>query len=67
MINDSNNDQGNNDEDQNDSFINIDNIIPDSSFTVTITCRISSQTRLKTQDMFPNNPNIKALIIAIDS
>jgi hypothetical protein len=67
MVDDFDSDQGGGGEDQNDSFIDIDDVIPNSSSTIAITCRISSQTWLKTQDMFPNDLNIKALIIAINS
>jgi hypothetical protein len=67
MVDDSDSDQGAGGEDENDGFVDIDDVIPDSPSAVVITRRTGSQPRLETQDMFPNEPGIRALIIATDS
>jgi hypothetical protein len=66
MVEDSDSDQGSG-EDEDDGFADIDDFIPDSPSAVAIPRRTGSQARLDTQDMFPNNPNIRALIALTDS
>jgi hypothetical protein len=48
MVDDSDSDQGGGGEDQNDGFIDIDDVIPDSPSVVVMARRIGSQTRLET-------------------
>jgi hypothetical protein len=65
VLDDSDSDQGSG-EDEDDGFVDIDDVIPDSPSAIAMACRTGSQPRLEIQDMFPNDPGVRALIRAID-
>jgi hypothetical protein len=66
VLDDSDSDQGGG-EDEDDGFVDIDDVIPDSPSAIAMARRTGSQPRLETQDMFFNDPGVKALIKATDS
>lgn len=66
VLDDSDSDQGGG-EDENDGFVDIDDVIPDSPSAIAMARRTDAQPRLETQDMFPNDPGVRALIRATDS